>query len=100
MGKSLNEIKEILKQHEKELKEKYGVKELGIFGSYSRGNAKEKSDLDILVEFNPNERISLLEFVELENILSDLIGVKVDLVEKSSLKPRIGKRILNEVIYL
>lgn len=100
MKKSLDEIKVILKKHIKELKRKYRVKEIGIFGSYLRGEAKEKSDLDILVEFNPDAKISLLEFVELENYLSDLLGVKVDLVEKSALKPRIGKHILREVAYL
>ena len=100
MKKSLDRIKEILKKHEKELKEKYGIKEFGIFGSYLRGEAKEESDLDILVEFKPDAKISLLEFVELENYLSDLPGVKVDLAEKSALKPRIGKRILSEVVYL
>jgi len=100
MKKSLDEIKAILEKHKKELKEKYEVKEIGIFGSYLRGEAKEKSDLDILVEFNPNAKISLLEFIELENYLSDLLGVKVDLVEKSALKPRIGKHILSEVAYL
>jgi len=100
MEKSLDRIKKILKKHEKELKEKYGIKEIGIFGSYLRGEAKEESDLDILVEFKPDAKISLLEFVKLENYLSDLLEVKVDLVEKSALKPRIGKQILSEVIYL
>ena len=98
MKKSLDEIKEILKKYEKDLKEKYGIKEIGIFGSYLRGEAKEGSDLDILVEFNPETKISLLDFVELENYLSDLLRVKVDLVEKSALKPKIGKRILSEVV--
>jgi len=100
MNKSLDEIKRILKEHENELKEKYGVKEIGIFGSYLRGEAKKGSDVDILVEFKVDARISLLDFVELENYLSDLLGVKVDLVEKSALKPRIGKQILREVVYL
>ena len=98
--KTLDEIKKILKEHERELKERYGVKEVGIFGSYLRGEAKEKSDLDILVEFKSGARISLLDFVELENYLSDLLGLKVDFVEKSALKPRIGKQILSEVVYL
>ena len=100
MKKTLDKIKEILKRHEKELKEQYGVKEIGIFGSYLRGDAKEESDLDILVEFEPDTKISLLEFVELENILSDLLEIKVDLVEKSALKPKIGKQILKEVVYI
>jgi len=100
MKKSLDRIKEILKKHERELRGKYGIKEISIFGSYLRGEAKEESDLDILVEFKHDAKISLLEFVELENYLSDLLGVKVDLVEKSALKPRIGKRILGEVVYV
>ena len=72
------------------------MKSIGVFGSYIRGEEKEKSDLDILVEFE--EPVSLLKFIELENYLSDSIGVKVDLVMKSALKPRIGKRILEEVV--
>ena len=52
------------------------------------------------MEFEHDAKISLLEFVELEDYLSDLLGVKVDLVEKSALRPRIGKRILNEVVYI
>jgi len=72
MRKSLDEIKETLKKHEKELKEKYGVKEIGIFGSYLRGEAKEGSDLDILVEFEKS--IGFFKFLELEEYLADLIG--------------------------
>jgi predicted nucleotidyltransferase len=97
--KTLMEIIDILKKHEKELKKTYGIKKIGIFGSYLRGEAKEESDFDILVEFEEDANIGLLKFVEIENYLSDLLGVKVDLVEKSALKPRIGKHILKEVIY-
>jgi predicted nucleotidyltransferase len=97
--KALIEIIGILKKHEKELKKTYGIKRIGIFGSYLRGEAKEESDFDILVEFEEDANIGLLKFVEIENHLSDLLGVKVDLVEKSALKPRIGKHILKEVIY-
>jgi len=78
------------------IREKYNVKTIGVFGSYIRGEAKQKSDLDILVEFS--EPISLLKFVELENYLSDYIGIKVDLVMKNALKPRIGRHILQEVV--
>ena len=97
---NLERIISILKENKAELKEKYGVKEIGIFGSYVRGKYKEKSDLDILVEFEKDAKIGLLRFVNLENYLSDLIGFKVDLVEKSALKPRIGKNILRDVITL
>jgi len=97
---NLKRITNILKEHKEELKKKYGIKEIGIFGSYVREEYKEKSDLDILVEFEEDAKIGLLKFVNMENYLSELIGVKVDLVEKSALKPRIGKHILKEVVLL
>lgn len=98
--KTSDEIKQILTEHKEELKEKYGVKEIGIFGSYVRKEQKKISDVDILVEFEEDADIGLLKFVNMENYLSGLLGVKVDLVEKSGLKPRIGKHILKEVVYL
>jgi predicted nucleotidyltransferase len=61
---------------------------------------RKTSDLDVLVEFAPEARFGLLKFCELENDLSDILGLKVDLVMKAGLKPRIGERILQEVIYL
>jgi uncharacterized protein len=96
--KNLAEIKQWLVQHKLILQELYKVKELGIFGSYVRQEQTETSDVDVLVEFY--ETPSLLKFVNLENYLSDNLGVKVDLVHKAGLKPRIGERILAEVIYL
>ena len=96
--KSLDEIQKILKEQKDFLKDKYKVKEIGIFGSYIRGEQKYTSDIDILVEF---EKIpSLLKFIELENYLSDILGIKVDLVEKKGLKSRIGRYILQEVVML
>ncbi len=94
--KTLDEIKEIIGKHREELKEKYGVKEIGIFGSIVRGEAKEDSDVDILIELE--KPIGLFKFLELEEYLSNLIGIKVDLVSKKALKPNIGKYILEEVV--
>ncbi len=96
--KTLEEIKQWLVQHKSLLQEQYKVREIGIFGSYIRQEQTETSDVDVLVEFS--ETPSLLKFVNLENYLSDNLGVKVDLVHKGGLKPRIGERILAEVIYL
>ena len=76
------------------LKEEYKVASLAVFGSYVRGEQTNSSDLDIVVEFS--ETPGLLEFIELENYLSDTLGIKVDLVHKKALKPNIGKNILNE----
>ncbi|MGC8766346.1 MAG: nucleotidyltransferase family protein [Brevinematia bacterium] len=98
--KSLKEIKEKLKELKPLLKERYKVKEIGIFGSYVRSQRVEKSDLDMLIEFYESAEIGLLEFIHLENFLSDVLGVKVDHVMKKLLKPHIGRHILKEVIYL
>jgi predicted nucleotidyltransferase len=96
--RTLGEIEELLKKNEAILKEKFNVKELGIFGSYVRREQKNKSDVDILVEFY--KPLDLFAFIELEDFLSALLGIKVDLVMKSALKPRIKDRILKEAIYL
>ena len=91
-----SEFARILRDHLPRLSERYGVKYLGLFGSYVRGEEREGSDLDLLVEFA--NAPDLLEFVALARDLSELLGVKVDLVMKRALKPRIGERILEEVV--
>ena len=95
---SVDEIKSILLQNREELRRKYKVKEIGIFGSYVRGEQQSLSDIDILVEFG--EPIGFFKFMDLEDFLRRLLGVKVDLVTKKALKPNIGKHILREVEYL
>lgn len=96
--RKLDELKKILQDHKDELKDKYGVNEIGFFGSYTKEKQKETSDIDILVEFQKS--IDLLTFVRLKNYLSELLDVNVDLVMKKALKPNIGKRILREVTYI
>ena len=63
-----------------------------------RGEEGKESDLDILVDFEEKASLSLLDFIRLENYLSEVLGVKVDLVEREALKPGIGKHILGELI--
>lgn len=82
---SIEKIKDTLAEHKEELGKRFKVKEIGIFGSYVRKEQKRKSDGDILVSFC--ETIDLFTFVELENYLSHILGVKVDLVMKDALKP-------------
>ncbi|HEY2294756.1 MAG TPA: nucleotidyltransferase family protein [Thermoanaerobaculia bacterium] len=79
-----------------ELAEKHHVRSLEVFGSYVRDEQTPESDLDVLVTFD--EAPGLLGYISLENHLSDLLGVKVDLVMKSALKPRIGQNILREAV--
>lgn len=93
---SLEKILEILRRQIPVLAERYSVETLEVFGSYVRDEQRTDSDLDILVTFK--EAPSLLIFIAIENYLSDLLGVKVDLVMKDSLKPKIGERILREAV--
>ncbi len=90
-----DKIQAILRKHRHELKKDYGVSTIGIFGSYVRGEAAGHSDIDILVEFD--RPVGFFKFLELEERLGKLLGVKVDLVTKSALKPHIGTHILEEV---
>ena len=92
----VSELVEALRRQLPLLADQYRVKSLGLFGSYARQESRADSDLDLLVTFS--ELPSLLGFIELENYLSDTLGVKVDLVMKDALKPRIGERILNEAV--
>ena len=94
----VDELKKILQDHKATLKQEYGVIEIGLFGSYTKGNQKKSSDIDILVEFE--KAIDLFTFVQLKNHLSVLLGVNVDLVIRKALKPKIGERILSETVYI
>ncbi len=96
--KTLKEIQHIIKAHKEDIQKRYHVKEIGIFGSYVREENKADSDIDLLVEFS--EPISLFEFIDLEEYIQNLIGIKVDLVSKKGLKPGIGRYILNEVVLI
>jgi predicted nucleotidyltransferase len=96
--KKVDEFKKILQDHKTTLKDEYGVIEIGLFGSYTKGNQKKTSDVDILVQFE--KAIDLFTFVQLKNHLSALLGANVDLVIKKALKPKIGERILSETVYI
>lgn len=91
-------ILQILRAHMPELTAKYPIKSLGVFGSYVRHDATPESDLDVLIELEENARISLMGFVGIVNDLSDLLGIKVDLIEKKTLKGRILENAMKEVV--
>jgi uncharacterized protein len=93
---SLSEIIRLLRKEIPQITDRYQLRSLGVFGSYVRKTQDVKSDLDLLVTFH--EFPSLLKFIELENHLTDLLGVKVDLVMEDALKPRIGQRVMKEVV--
>jgi len=96
--KTLQRIKEILEKHKIELRQRFKVKDIGIFGSYARGEQKKRSDIDILVEFE--EPISLLKLVSLENFLREMLQVKVEVIPKKDVRPELKEKIFKEVIYI
>jgi uncharacterized protein len=96
MAQKLESLLKILHQQIPLLAERYSVETLEVFGSYVRDEQRQDSDLDVLITFK--EDPSLLTYIAIENYLSDLLGVKVDLVMKDSLKPKSGEQILSEAI--
>jgi predicted nucleotidyltransferase len=96
--KNFEEIKELIQKHKEEFGKQYGLKEIGIFGSYVRGEQGTESDLDILIELE--KPIGFVKFMRLERALSELLGIQVEMVTKKALKPHIGRRILQEVRYV
>ena len=85
-----------LRAAQPDLARRYAVNLLGIFGSYARNTQRPDSDVDVLVSFT--EMPNLIEFIQLEDELSSLLGVQVDLVLRDELKPRIAQRVTIEVI--
>jgi len=98
MARSFDEIREVIEKNKPKLAASYGIRSLGVFGSFARGEQRSRSDVDILVEFD--EVPGLLEFVRIEEHLRRLLGRKVDLVRKEGLRPELKDHILREVVYL
>ncbi|MCX7956672.1 MAG: nucleotidyltransferase family protein [Endomicrobia bacterium] len=92
-------IIETIRKNKKYIKTKYGVKKIGLFGSYVKSKQTKKSDIDILVSFK--ERFKTFDnYMELKFYLEDLFGHKVDLIIETAVKPRVLSYVLNEVIYV
>ncbi len=96
--KDVDKIIEKLKTLKPQLEKEYFVEEIGVFGSYVRDEQTENSDIDILINFK--DGMDLLKLAHLINWLCDVFEKKVDVVNKKTLRPRIGKQILSEVIYI
>ncbi len=96
--RTLNEIREILSSQKEFIRQKYRITELSVFGSYARGEQNENSDVDILVDYDIAPTIIML--VELRDYLSQIFDLKVDIVTKNGLKPRIRERVLAEAVYI
>lgn len=95
---SKNKILSILEEKADILKN-YGVSRIGLFGSYLHGDSKEKSDIDLLVEFSNKTYKTFSNYMKLKFYLEDLFGCKVDLIPEESLKSELQPVIMEEVEY-
>ena len=93
---TIEQIRKTISRERKYLTERYHVGSLKVFGSHSRGESNEDSDIDLLVEFT--DAIDLFDFIGLEQYLSEVLRKKVDLVMKGSIKPQLKDRILREAV--
>jgi len=96
--KTFNEIKKRLSEQKPILLKKYKVNRLGVFGSYVRGDQHKGSDLDVLIDYE--DAPSLITLIELEYYLSEIVGVKVDLITNKGIKPQLKDSIIKEVVYI
>jgi predicted nucleotidyltransferase len=94
---TMNEILKILRQHKPALQKKYPISQLGVFGSYARGEATGKSDIDIAVEISGPIGLS---FVAMANEIETLFNTKVDVVPKRSIKPEVLPFVERDIIYV
>ena len=86
--KTIEEIKQLLAVHKSELMQKYSIKKIGIFGSYTRGEQTEKSGIDIIVEFKKGYK-TFDNYMDLKAFLEELFSIKVDLIIESAIKPNL-----------
>jgi len=94
--KNLADILVALRRLEVELKARYPIRQIGVFGSYARGEQRPDSDLDLVVDLGPG--LTLIDLARLENELGERLGLPVEIAIKDALKPRIEKRVLAEAI--
>ena len=101
MSKDLEQITQKIADNKEYLRETYGVEEIGIFGSYTRGEQTSKSDVDLIVTLNQEKvSVGLFEFCNLEHFLENLLNKKIDLVTKKSIRPAFQKYILPTILYI
>ncbi len=93
------EILRYLQNNNAYYKQKYGVRFIGLFGSFARGEANEKSDIDILYTIEKNRKLSLFALLNLTKELEDRFGTRVDLVRIEAVKPKLKIQIAKTTIF-
>lgn len=92
------DVLKALKSREDEIKRRFGIKKIGVFGSFVRGEERERSDVDVLVEFRAGHS-TFDNYMELKFFLEKLFGRRVDLITSASVRPQFRRTILGEVAY-
>ncbi len=95
-----DEILKCLKSKQREFYEQYGVKFIGVFGSYAKGDANQNSDIDILYRIDEGKKLSIFQYLALHKKLEELFRKKVDLVRDETLKPHIKSAVLKDMFYV
>ena len=93
--KTRAEVLEILRKEKPELVRRYGLKRLALFGSYAREDQREDSDVDILVEIDPQVGLG---FVELADQIEDALGIRTEVVSRRAIKPRYWEIIKEDLV--
>ena len=96
--KSIGGIIKLLRLHSSDVRGKFKIKEIGVFGSYVRGEQREDSDIDILVEFEEGYK-TFDNYMELKFFLEEILTSKIDLVIKTTIRDELKQNILSEVTY-
>jgi len=92
------QILQYLREHKKELHDKYGVRKIGLFGSYARNENKRSSDIDIVVELESDNKFR--SFFELKYYLEQSLDMEIDLGIESAVKPEVRNQINQDIIYV
>ncbi len=94
------DILNYLKSNQVYYQNRFGVKFIGLFGSFSRNEAREDSDIDILYKIEKNKKLSMFKYLELNKHLEDFFHKKIDLVRDETLKPQIKSYIQKDITYV
>jgi predicted nucleotidyltransferase len=97
MTTTLEQALTVLRANKAMLRER-GVAHAAVFGSVARGEAREESDLDILVDLEPGKPSGMFEYVRLKHDIADLFTGKVDVIERAALRPGVRENVLKDVI--
>jgi predicted nucleotidyltransferase len=93
-------ILDYLKSNKERYSNQFGVKFIGLFGSFARDEANEKSDIDILYEIEENKKLSMFKYLKLISELEDNFHTKIDLVRTATLKPQVKNYVYQDLIYV